>query len=595
VRVDGYMPIRDYAAIGDGRTVALVACDGSIDWLCLPNLDSPSVFASLLDRERGGRFELEPTTTFTTTRRYVPGTNVLETTFTTAEGVVRVTDAMTVPLSGLAPQRELARRVEGVAGTVPMRWRVEPRFDYGHVSPRVDLRTGVPVAAAGHDALAVMSWDAGEPEVERGAVGSTFTTGPRGAALIVLAGAHQEPLVMPSRNEVEARLEQTTEMWREWADGREFDGPWRDAVIRSALALRLLVFAPSGAIAAAPTTSLPEEFGGERNWDYRFSWPRDAAFTIGALLALGCAREARAFFSWILHASQRTHPHVQPLYRLDGRAEAVERPLALAGYRDSRPVRVGNAAAGQLQLDVYGELLWAASSFANADAGLDREHGRRLAELADFVAQRWREPDAGIWETRTPPKHFVQSKIMCAVALKCACELAEQGLVPAKNRGRWQSELHAIREFVEAHGFSESRRSYLRSVGEDELDAALLIAVNARYDEPRAPRLLATVDAIRDDLCRGALVHRYRGADGLEGKDGAFVACSFWLAEAYAHQERVDEATAVMEEVLALANDVGLFAEEVEPGTGEFLGNFPQGLSHVALINAAFAIERARA
>jgi GH15 family glucan-1,4-alpha-glucosidase len=594
-RVDGYAPIRDYAAIGDGRTVALVACDGSVDWLCLPDLDSRSVFGALIDAVRGGRFVLEPEAAYEATRRYLPGTNVLETTFTTSTGRVRVSDAMTLPTGGLSPYRELVRRVEGVGGVVPLRWTLEPRFGYGEAKTRVERRFGVPVAVCGRDALALSSWGAGEPEWRAEAVTGRFSVGDRSSGLLVLSAAHQEPLVFPARHEVEARLEATVESWRAWAHGLTYGGPWQEAVIRSALTLKLLVFAPSGAIAAAATTSLPEEVGGERNWDYRFSWPRDAAFTLQALLSLGCAPEARAFFSWILHASQLTHPRLQVLYRLDGRARAGEQTLPLAGYRGSRPVRVGNAAADQTQLDVYGEVLEAASRLASATGALDRDHGRRLAEVADYVCESWEQPDAGIWETRSEPAHFVQSKMLCAAGLMRACELARRGLLPAKNAERWQHEQGRIREFVETRGYSESKKSYVRSAGKDDLDASLLLAVTGGYDEPRTPRLLTTVDAIRRELARGPLLHRYLGADGLTGDEGAFLACSFWLAEAYARQGRLDEAAALMDELVPLANDVGLFAEEVDPATGEFLGNFPQALSHLALINAATAIEQAQA
>jgi GH15 family glucan-1,4-alpha-glucosidase len=592
-RIDGYAPIRDYAAIGDGRTVALVAADGAIDWLCLPDLDSASVFGALIDAERGGRFVVEPQVPYQVARRYQPETNVLETTFATAEGSVRLTDAMTLPASGLSPYRELVRRVEGLAGAVPLRWRVEPRFGYGGAATRIDRRAGAPVALSGRDALAVRTWEADEPEYDDQAITGRFHTAEGSVSLLVLSAAHQEPLVLPSRAEAESRLEATAESWRRWAADREYDGPWRDAVLRSALALKLLVYAPSGAIAAAATTSLPEEIGGERNWDYRFSWPRDAAFTLQALLGLGCDPEVRSFFSWILHASQLTHPRIQVLYRLDGRVNADEDSLPLAGYRASRPVRVGNGAADQTQLDVYGELFWAASHFASETRGLDRDHGRRLAEIADFICKIWEQPDAGIWELRGEPKHFIQSKMMCAVALGCACELAGKGLLPAKNVERWRKEHERIREFVESRGYSESRRSYKRSVDEDEVDASLLLAVLAGYDEPRASRLLQTVDAVRRDLARGPLISRYRADDRLPGEDGAFLACSFWLAEAYARQGRLDEAVALMDELVPLANDVGLFAEEIDPTTGEFLGNFPQGLSHLALINAAVSIAEA--
>ena len=593
-RIDGYAPIREYAAIGDGRTVALIARDGSIDWLCLPDLDSPSVFGALLDAERGGRFVLEPEAPHEATRRYLPETNVVETTFATSSGRVRVTDAMTLPADGLTPYRELTRRLEGLAGDVSLRWRLEPRFGYGTAPTRIDRRHGNPVAVSGRDALALCSWDAGEPEHAGEAITGRFVLREGRTSLLALSVAHQEPLVLPARLDGEARLESTARSWREWARTREYDGPWREAVIRSALALKLLVFAPSGAIAAAATTSLPEEIGGQRNWDYRFSWPRDAAFTLQALLALGCTPEAQAFFSWILHASRLTHPRLQVLYRLDGGAEADEQSLPFAGYRGSRPVRVGNGAADQTQLDVYGELLEAASRFASSTGGLDRDHGRRLAEIADFVCEVWERPDAGIWETRSEPAHFVQSKMMCAVALTRACELAAGGLVPTKQATRWKRQRDRIREFVEMQGYSEAKRSYVRSVDENEVDASLLLAVLAGYDEPRAPRLLGTVDAVRRELGRGPLVHRYRGEDGLAGEDGAFVACSFWLVEAYARQGRLDEAATLMDELVPLANDVGLFAEEIDSGSGEFLGNFPQGLSHLALINAAVAIEEAQ-
>src|SRR5438876_9613448 len=336
VRIDGYAQIGDYGAVGDGRTVALVARDGAIDWLCLPDLDSPSVFAALLDNERGGRFVLEPESVSGTARRYLPGTNVLETTFTTAVGVVRVTDAMTLPTAGLSPYRELARRIDGLAGDVPVRWRVEPRFGYTSAATRIERRAGVPIATAGRDAIAVCSFGAGEATTSDGAITGDFTARAGSSSLLVLSAANQEPLVLPARAEVEARLAATSSAWREWSDRRDYGGPWKDAVLRSALALKLLVYAPSGAIAAAATTSLPEEIGADRNWDYRYSWLRDSAFSLEALLALGCAPEARAFFFWLLHGSQLTHPKLQILYRLDGGAHAPERELPMAGYRGSR-------------------------------------------------------------------------------------------------------------------------------------------------------------------------------------------------------------------------------------------------------------------
>ena len=430
----GYVPIGDYAAIGDGRTVALIARDGSIDWLCLPDLDSPSVFAAVLDADRGGRFALQPEIPAEVRRRYLPDTNVLETTFTTAQGVVQITDAMALPGRELGPTRELIRRVDCLAGQVPMRWHVTPAFGYGAARPGLGRRGRFPVAVAGPDALAVCSWDAGEAQIDEEAIFGRFEARASSSALIALCAAHQEPLVFPSRDGVERRLEATTAYWRRWAAHRAYDGPWRDAVIRSALALKLLFHAPSGAIAAAATASLPEEIGGERNWDYRFCWVRDSAFTLEALLHLGCPGEAEAFFWWLLHASQLTHPHLQVLYRLDGGERASERTLELDGYRGSRPVRVGNDAAAQTQLDIYGDLLQTALIYVEAGGRLDRETGRRLAGIADLICRIWRQPDSGIWEVRSEPVQFTHSKMMCWVALDRALRLCETGHVPSEPR-----------------------------------------------------------------------------------------------------------------------------------------------------------------
>jgi GH15 family glucan-1,4-alpha-glucosidase len=340
-RVDGYAPISSYAAIGDGRTVALVARDGSIDWLPLPDLDSPSVLCAVLDAEHGGRFAMAPERPDSVTRRYVPGTNVLETVYTTDRGSVRVTDAMTLPRGGLGPLRELSRRVDGLEGSVPMAWSVEPRFGYAGASTRLDWRLETPVAIAGGDALAVCSFEAGTPELGHGVIRGRFEAREGTRALVALCAAHHEPLVVPTRDELESRLEGTAAVWRRWSDDLTYPGPWRDAVIRSALALKLLVHAPSASLAAAATTSLPEAIGGERNWDYRFSWVRDSVFTLNALLGLSCAPEARAYFWWLMHASQLSHPRLRVLYRLNGGTRAPERTLPLDGYRGSRPVRTG--------------------------------------------------------------------------------------------------------------------------------------------------------------------------------------------------------------------------------------------------------------
>jgi GH15 family glucan-1,4-alpha-glucosidase len=591
-RVGGFAPIRDYAAIGDSRTVALIARDGSIDWLASPAIDSPTVFAGLLDPHRGGAAGLSPEQPFEVTRRYVPGTTVLQTTFSTATGAARVTDAMTTSSSGLVPFREIVRAVEGITGTVAMTWQVHPRFGYGAQRTRIGWRRGVPVADAGGDALAVCSFGAGHPTLDADSISGRFEIAEGGRALLSLSLAHQEPLVLSARDDIERRLTETIAAWREWSADRTGSGPWKDAVGRSALTLKLLAYAPSGAVAAAPTTSLPELIGGERNWDYRYCWVRDSAFTLDALLHLGCTSEANAFFWWLMHASQLTHPRLQVLYRIEGGADARERTLELTGYRGSSPVRIGNAAVDQLQLDIYGDLLEAAWEYVEAGNTMDAEVGGRLAGAADHVASIWREPDAGIWEVRSEPRHFTHSKMMCWVALDRAVRLAESGAIPDRRVDRWRRSRSEMDAFIASECWSETKQAFVRSPGSDDLDAAILLGAHFGFDEGGS-RFARTVDAIRRELAHGPFVYRYSGGDGLEGREGAFLTCSFWLVEALARQGRPDEAATMMDELVRLANDVGLYAEEIDPANGGFLGNFPQGLTHLALIEAAIALDEA--
>ncbi len=531
-----------------------------------------------------------PDLPFDAERRYLPGTNVLETTFRTSSGVARVTDTMTVPLKELSPQREIVRTVDAVRGSVSMRWHVSPRFAFGSRPTRIGVRGGVPVATQGADAVALCSWSAGTPELNAESVSGHFEATVGVQSLLALCSSNLEPLVIPSRHQVEARLAATGAMWRQWSEGLRHGGEWQEAVVRSALALKLLVHAPSGAIAAAATTSLPEVLGGERNWDYRFCWVRDSAFVLDALLRLGCVAEADAFFWWLMQASQLTHPRLRVLYRLDGGTDARERTLRLAGYRGSAPVRVGNDAGEQLQLDVYGDLFQAAWLYAEAGRPLDADIARRLAEMADLVCRIWRDRDSGLWEVRSEPQHFTQSKMMCFVALDRALRLAAADRIPSGHASVWRTEANDIRSFVEEHCWSEKLGSYVRHAGSDQLDASLLLGVLFRFSDPSDPRMLDTVEAIRRELTHGPFVYRYSDEDGLAGKEGAFLTCSFWLAQALAVQGRRTEAADLMRQLGSLANDVGLFAEEVDPANGDFLGNLPQGLTHLALINAALAI-----
>lgn len=593
-RTDGYAPLRDYAAIGDGRTVALVALDGAIDWLTLPNLDSPAVFGCLLDARRGGRFSCAPAGAFSSTRRYIPATNVLETTFTTEGGCARVTDALTLPTASPAPFRELVRRIEGVSGRMWLGWAVEPRFGWGRRQTRLAWRGRVPVATCGSDGIGVCAWAAGEPRIEEGAVRGAFEIREGDRALVALVAAHQEPFVLPPRRDVEQRLDDTVAFWQGWSDGCRITGRWRDAVLRSALALKLLIFAPSGAIAAAPTTSLPEELGGVRNWDYRFCWVRDSSFILDALLGLRSFEEAHAFFWWFMHATRLTRPRLHVLYRLDGGAHTPERTLPLEGYRGSRPVRVGNAAARQTQLDVYGDLFETAWLYASQGHRIDRDTGRALAKVADLVAGAWRKPDSGIWEVRSAPQHFTHSKVMCWVALNRAAQLARSGVLPGAHLAEWEREARAVEDFVETRCWSDRLESYTRAAGQEELDASLLLMPIMRYGEACSQRMRATIRAIQDHLAHGDIVDRYHGGDGVSGGEGAFLACSFWLVQALVLAGRRGEAADLMEKLLARANDVGLYSEEIDPSSGAFLGNMPQGLVHLALVNAALAFEGRR-
>jgi GH15 family glucan-1,4-alpha-glucosidase len=569
--------------------VALVGRDGSVDWLCLPDVDSESVFGRLLDADRGGHFAITPVGEFAADRRYQPGSNVLETTFHTSSGSARLTDALTVGDGRLAPQRELVRRIECLAGTVKLRCELDARFGFGARRARLEARHGVVAARDGADHLALGAWGVGD--ARSGRADFLLESGDR--ALVALAFARGEPAVLPRRDDCERRLAHTEAWWPTWAERLSYDGRWREHVERSALVLRLLVFAPSGAVVAAPTTSLPERIGGGRNWDYRYAWVRDASYTLAALTRVGCESEGQAFFGWLMHALRLSLPRVGVLYRVDGRAPGAEQELRhLSGYRGSAPVRTGNGAAGQLQLDTFGILLDAVWIFVDAGGSLSRRTGKDVAGIADEVCRIWRRADSGIWEVRDAPRDYVHSKGMCWVALERACRLAERGALPDR-REHWGTVAREIRAWIDEHGWDDAAGSYVRAPDLREPDAALLGLCLTGFAVDAPDRLEGTIDWVRRKLADGPFVYRYRGGDGLTRGEGAFLATSFWLVEALANARRLDEAVERMEALCASVNDVGLLAEEIDPGSGELLGNFPQALSHLALVNAALALERA--
>jgi GH15 family glucan-1,4-alpha-glucosidase len=588
-RTDGFLPIGSYAALGDGRTVALVGADGRIDWWPLPTIDAPPAFAAILDPAQGGSFALAPVEPFTVRRRYLPGTNVLETVFTTSSGRVRVEEALSVGRGGRLPWTELVRRVEGVRGAVPMEWSVNPGDRFGSVRPWTEPKRGALLLHLGDQHLAVRPFDVGEPRVDARSVSGAFRTSPGSRHLLAVTAADGAPVFAAAREDVESRLDRTADRWREWSDEIGYRGPWEEAVRRSALALKLTIYSDSGAVAAAATTSLPERIGGGKNWDYRYMWVRDTSFVADALLGLGLHEEVQAVVNWLLGTIRGTAPDLHVFYKLDGRVPEMEATLDAPGYRGSRPVRSGNGAAAQVQLGVFGDLFETVWRYVEAGHLLDPGTGRMLAELADRCCDLWLTEDSGIWELNRN-RHYTISKMGCWVALDRAARLAEAGEVATGHASRWRTEAEHIRAWVHEHCWSEEKGSYTFYAGTDELDAATLLAGRTGFD--RGERLAGTVRAVRRELARGPLVYRYTGMDR---EEGCFLACTFWLVSALTVLGELDEAHRLMDAAVALPNDVGLLSEEMDPDTEEFLGNLPQALSHLALINAAIGLARAGA
>jgi alpha,alpha-trehalase len=598
------LPIGDYALLSDCRSAALVSRDGSVDWLCFPRFDAPSVFCRLLD-PAGGRFAIRPTGEFQSGRRYVDQTMVLETTFTTAGGTAVLTDAFALGRNerghklGARSPGVLLRHLICTNGAIEAEVTYAPRPEYGLVHPLLAPAPGGLAARGGADRLLLST------PVSLDIAGDMATGRIRLAAgqAAVFALGHGQmagpPLTPWTAEEITARLDDTVKGWRSWsAIHQNYQGPWRELVHHSGRVLQALTYEPTGAIIAAPTTSLPEVVGGERNWDYRYTWVRDASLTMGALWVAACPDEANKFFAFLADAAAsqlQGGADLQIMFGIGGERDLSERELPhLAGWRGSRPVRVGNGAWTQRQLDVYGELLGAAQRLVDKLGELDPVTQQFLIAAADTAASRWREKDQGIWEIRGEPRDFLYSKLMCWAALDRAIALA--GHLGAEDRvDGWATTRDEIRTTILERGWNERAGAFTQAFGSEDLDASSLMLAMTGFLPGDDPRMKATIDATAQRLTdKRGLVYRYRARDGLAGAEGTFLLCTFWLAEAQALAGEVEAATATFERAVAAINDVSLLAEEVDPASGEMIGNFPQAFSHIGLINAAWAITQAQ-
>jgi alpha,alpha-trehalase len=600
------VPIAAHAFLSDCHSAALTTAGGSVDWLCFPRFDSPSVFGRLLD-DAAGHWSIRPAGEYTSSRRYVDRTLVLETRFRTATGGATVTDALAVGADsrghalGAGAPHLLIRSLTGVEDDVEVEISYQPRPEYGLLRPLLAHVDGGVTARGGADWLVLSSPVRLELADSTATARITLRAGETLLFALHRSTLEEQPARIWTQDQLADRLVATVEAWQSWSDlHQKYNGPWRDLVHHSGRVLQALTFQPSGAIVAAATTSLPEGVGGERNWDYRYSWVRDASLTMEALWVAACPDEASDFFAFMTTAAAAAIGPGTPLqimFGVGGEHDLTERILPhLRGWRDSRPVRVGNGAWSQQQIDVYGELLGAAHRLAVQITAMDEDLRGFLVALADSAAERWRETDHGIWEVRGEPRHFLYSKVMCWVALDRAIKPA--GKLHATDRvGEWKTAQDEIWETVVREGWSSEAGAFTQHFGSDALDASNLMLPIVGFLPADDPRMLATIDAIADRLTdeRG-LVYRYRmqaGADGLTGEEGTFLLCTFWLAQAFTLAGRVDRAREVFERAVGYINDVGLLAEEIDPATGELLGNFPQALSHIGLVNAAWAIHEA--
>lgn len=596
-----YKPISDYGLVGDMKTCALVGVDGSIDWMCIPRFDSPSVFGALLDKDKGGRFLICPRAdSFESTQQYEPMTNVLTTSFSTDSSAVTITDFMPcfVVERTLVSVGELYRRLECTAGKMELQARYEPRPGYGAHVPEIEFLDEVGYyfssrsenLSQGMTLLTELKFD----QISKGTIVSNFDLQRGEKVDFVVRHGSVNPHHHPRRN-TETALKETREYWKRWIGKCNFHGRWRDQVLRSALTLKLLVYSPTGAILAAPTTSLPEEISGTRNWDYRFSWIRDSSFVIWAFHSLGFNEEADSYLDWLLSAFCLTIGNLQPMLGINGERDLTEKSLDhLSGYMKSFPARIGNDAWKQFQLDLYGIFVDALYFSHMHGRGVDRKVFEYLIRpLISALSEMWTKPDCGIWEVRSQDEHFVYSKMWAWVGVDRALRIAKANGY-SEVIEEWSALLEKIKTDIFSKGYDESIQSFVRSYGSSELDAANLLMPQVRFIPADDPKMRTTIDAtIKKLLVKEKFVYRYLTEDGLPGKEGAFLICSFWLVNCLTLLGRVEEAQKIMDSVAVYANHLGLFSEEIDPETGNMLGNFPQAFTHMGFITAAVNLNRA--
>jgi GH15 family glucan-1,4-alpha-glucosidase len=595
-RQGGYLPIGSYALIGNCHTAALVGADGSVDFVCPSRFDAPAVFCRVLDAEKGGYLSITPDDEFSVTRRYLEGTAILETTFHTGDLTARVTDFLPVDQQepneqgqDVQTSHELLRLVEGVDGGGTLRLRFKPTFDFASTPSPCTVQGRSATVGEGTSQLRLDTGDIDLRAGDDGVVTGEIDVRPGEKHWIVLShGTRDDPLRNESCDDL---LRTTCRYWEQWSDSWTYDGPYKEHVLRSVITLKLLTYEPTGAIVAAPTTSLPEAIGGERNWDYRFTWLRDSALILYALMSVGHEGEATDFMRW-LHRTISTDPTNLPqiMYTIEGGTELPEKQLDyLSGYRDSHPVRVGNGAADQVQLDIYGEVLLAADIHFGAGTSnpeLLKEMWPTLSYMATLAADRWRNHGSGIWEVRGGPRDFLYGKLLCWAALDRAIHLATANDLDAPLE-HWKQERETIHSTILEKAYNQKLKAFTQSFDSDVLDSSALIIPRIGFLPATDPRVQSTVRAVQEHLTSHGLVYRYRSNDGLSGGEGTFTLCTYWLVDALTLEGKVDEARALFESLLGYMNDVGLLSEEIDPRSGEMLGNFPQGFSHLALVQSA--------